>query len=90
MISVTINGRPYSAEDNTTILDIAGNNHIYIPTLCYLEGVSDVGSCRLCVVAVEGYDRLLPACRTKAKDGMVVTTDSEELLEYRRNMLKLI
>ena len=79
MINVTINGRSYSAEENTTILDIAKANQIYIPTLCYLEGVSDVGSCRLCVVAVEGFERLLPACRTIARDGMVITTDSEDI-----------
>ena len=90
MISVTIDGRSYSAEENTTILNIAKANDIYIPTLCYLEGVSDIGSCRLCVVEVEGFNAFLPACRTKAKDGMVIKTDSEQLLEYRRDMLKLI
>ncbi len=90
MINVTINGRSYSADENTTILDIAKANHIYIPTLCYLEGVSDVGSCRMCVVGVEGYDRLLPACRTKAQDGMVITTESDDILQYRKNMLKLL
>ena len=70
MINVTIDGKVYSAENSATILDIAKANGIYIPTLCYLEGVSDIGSCRLCVVEVEGYDSFLPACRTKAKDGM--------------------
>ena len=90
MINVTINGTEYSAEKGKTILDIARANDIYIPTLCYLEGVSDIGSCRLCVVEVEGYNSLLPACRTKAKDGMVITTDSDTLYKYRREMLKLI
>ncbi len=90
MITVTINGTAYSAEEGTTILDIARANDIYIPTLCYLEGVNDLGSCRLCVVEVEGYERFLPACRSMAKDGMVITTDSEKLNEYRKEMLKLI
>ncbi len=90
MINVTIDGKVYSAEKSATILDIAKANGIYIPTLCYLEGVSDIGSCRLCVVEVEGYDSFLPACRTKARDGMVITTDSDTLLKYRREMLKLI
>ncbi len=90
MITVTINGTAYNADDGATILDITRANNIEIPTLCYLEGVSNVGSCRLCVVEVEGYRRLIPACRAKAKDGMVITTDSEKILEYRRNMLKLI
>ena len=90
MIRVTINGTVIEASDGATILDIARDNKIEIPTLCYLEGVSDVGSCRLCVVEVEGFGAFLPACRTKAKDGMVITTDSDKIREYRVNMLKLI
>ena len=90
MINVTINNIACTAQEGASILDIARANDIYIPTLCYLEGVSDVGSCRLCVVEVEGYERMLPACRTKARDGMVITTESDMLNEYRRNMLLLI
>ncbi|MCR5687938.1 MAG: formate dehydrogenase subunit alpha [Lachnospiraceae bacterium] len=90
MIKVTINGTVIEASDGATILDIARDNRIEIPTLCYLEGVSDVGSCRLCVVEVEGFRAFLPACRTKARDGMVITTDSDKIREYRVNMLKLI
>ncbi len=90
MIKVTINGTAYTAQEGATILDIARANDIDIPTLCYLEGVSDVGSCRLCVVEVEGYDRLVPACRAKAKDGMVITTENDTIREYRMNMLRII
>ncbi len=90
MVNITINGKLYQAEEGSTILTIARNNKIDIPTLCYMEGVSDVGSCRLCMVEVEGFTNLLPACRTKAKDGMVITTESEKLLKYRKDMLKLI
>ncbi len=90
MISVTINGKTIEAKDGSTILDIARANDIYIPTLCFLEGVSNAGSCRLCVVDVEGYDSALPACRTRAKDKMVITTHTEELEGYRKNMLKLL
>nr|MCR5405198.1 formate dehydrogenase subunit alpha [Lachnospiraceae bacterium] len=61
-----------------------------IPTLCFMEGVSDVGSCRLCMVEAEGYDTMLPACRTKVKEGMILSTDSDILNEYRKDMLKLI
>ncbi|MCR5748209.1 MAG: formate dehydrogenase subunit alpha [Lachnospiraceae bacterium] len=90
MIKVNINGTLYEAKEGTTILDIAKHNHIDIPTLCYMEGVSDIGSCRLCMVEAQGYSQLLPACRTKAKDGMIINTESERLTEYRREMLKLI
>ena len=89
MIKVTINQQSYTAEDGATILDIARVNGIDIPTLCFLEGVSDIGSCRMCVVEVEGFVNLLPACRTKARDGMVITTDSDRIQSYRKSMLEL-
>ena len=90
MIKLTINEKEYEASKGMTILDVAKKNGLYIPTLCYMEGVSDIGSCRLCVVEVEGYNSLLPACRTKVKDGMVINTESDKLTEYRKEMLKLI
>ena len=90
MITVTINGISTEARDDSTILEIARANGINIPTLCFMEGVSDIGMCRMCVVEVEGYRNLLPACRTKAADGMVITTESNELTAYRRQMLDLI
>ena len=90
MINIRINGLDLQAEDGKTILEIARSNGIDIPTLCYMEGVSDIGMCRLCVVEAEGFDNLLPACRTKARDGMVVVTESDTLTEYRKEMLKLI
>ncbi len=90
MISLTINGNKYEDEEGATILNIARANGIHIPTLCYMEGVSDIGMCRLCVVEVEGYDMMLAACRTKAKDGMVINTESEMLTDYRKSMLELI
>ncbi|MCR5651160.1 MAG: formate dehydrogenase subunit alpha [Lachnospiraceae bacterium] len=90
MITVKINGKEYEAKEGSTILDIARANDIYIPTLCFLEGVSNAGSCRLCVVEVKGFENFLPACRTRAKDGMTVTTHTEDLEEYRKSMLKLL
>ncbi|MCR5358023.1 MAG: formate dehydrogenase subunit alpha [Lachnospiraceae bacterium] len=90
MITVKINGIDYKALEGATILNVARSNGINIPTLCYLEGVSDLGSCRICVVEAKGYERLLPACRTKIKDGMEIITESERLTEYRKEMLKLI
>ncbi len=90
MITITINQRPIQAPEGRTILQIARDNGIYIPTLCYLEDVSDIGMCRLCMVEAEGYGQLLPACRTVAADGMVIVTESEALKDYRREMLNLI
>ena len=90
MVKVIINDTDIEVEKGTTILDAATMNGIEIPTLCYLVGVSDVGMCRLCMVEVEGYDSMLPACRTKCLDGMVITTESETLTEYRRDILNLL
>ena len=90
MIRVTINNISMEVPEGTTILDAARSVGIVIPTLCYMEGVSDVGSCRLCVVEVKGYDMLLAACRTRVTDGMEVNTESERLTQYRIEMLKMI
>lgn len=90
MIEVSLNGEKYLAEEGSTILEIARANDINIPTLCYLEEVSDVGSCRLCMVEVSGFKNLLPACRTVAQDKMEITTESERINAYRREMLALL
>lgn len=90
MMNIRINGIDYEAREGATILEVARENKIDIPTLCFLEGVSDIGSCRLCVVEALGYKSLLPACRTRIKNGMVITTESDTLTEYRREMLKLL
>ena len=89
-VTVTINGKTFEADSNHTILHAAGKNGIAIPTLCYLEDVNYTGSCRLCMVEIEGYDHLFAACKTKVKDGMVIHTESETLTKYRREMLKLL
>ena len=79
-----------SALEGQTILEAAKEAGKYIPTLCYLEGLSTVGACRLCIVEVSGTDRLLPACTTPAQDGMSVTTTSPKLMQYRRIALELL
>lgn len=89
-ITLTINEKQVSAEDNQTLLSVAQEQGIEIPTLCHLEGVYDVGACRLCLVEVTGVKKLLPACTTKATEGMVVTTDSERLRKYRKMTLELL
>jgi bidirectional [NiFe] hydrogenase diaphorase subunit len=62
----------------------------YIPTLCWLESLTSVGACRLCIVEVSGVNRLLPACTTPVQDGMSVTTNSEKLKQNRRIALELL
>ncbi len=90
MIHITIDGRAVAVEEGRTILQAARENGIRIPTLCYLERVSDVGSCRLCVVEVEGVDKLPTACTTRVKEGMVIQTMSPRVVEARRTVLDLL
>jgi bidirectional [NiFe] hydrogenase diaphorase subunit len=88
--TLTIDGQMVSAEENETILDAARDAGIKIPTLCHLEGVMDVGACRMCLVEITGTPKLLPACVTKVQEGMEVKTDSERLQKYRRMILELL
>lgn len=89
-ITLTIDGKQCKGEHGDTILIVARKNDIYIPTLCYLEGLTPIGSCRMCVVEVENNSKLLTACTTPAKDGMVVHTQTDTLFNYRKQMLELL
>jgi len=88
--TLTIDGKAVSAEEGQTVLQVAKEAGIPIPTLCHLEGVYDVGACRLCLIEVAGIPKLLPACTTKVAEGMDVKTDSERLRKYRRMTLELL
>jgi bidirectional [NiFe] hydrogenase diaphorase subunit len=83
-ISIRIDGEYVAAHEGQTILEVARASGKYIPTLCWLENISAVGACRLCIVEVSGIGRLLPACTTPVQDGMSVTTNSEKLAHYRK------
>jgi bidirectional [NiFe] hydrogenase diaphorase subunit len=88
--TLTIDGKQISAEEGATILQASEEAKVIIPTLCHLEGVYDVGACRLCLVEVAGVARLLPACTTKVTEGMEIQTDSERLRKYRQMLLELL
>jgi len=88
--TLTINGKLVSAREGETILEVAREAGIAIPTLCHLDGLSDVGACRLCLVEVGGGDRLQPACVTKAAEGMEVRTDTDRLQGYRCLIVELL
>jgi bidirectional [NiFe] hydrogenase diaphorase subunit len=90
VITLTIDGTLTTAPEGTTLLQAARENGVNIPTLCHLDGASDVGACRMCLVEIAGSGRLLPACVTAVGDGMEVRTDTERLREYRRMILELL
>lgn len=87
--TLKIDDREISAHADQTILDVAIENGIEIPTLCHLEGLSEVGACRLCLVEIQGTPKLQPACVTRVREGMEVVTHSERLQKYRRFILEL-
>ena len=89
-ISLTINGRRVDAPEGTTILEAARDAGIVIPTLCHHPDWSNVGACRLCVVAVEGARGLQTACTTPVIDGMVVDTMSVDAVETRKFVLQML
>jgi bidirectional [NiFe] hydrogenase diaphorase subunit len=88
--TLTIDEKQVSGRRGQTILEVALENEIEIPTLCHLEGLSDIGACRLCMVEIKGSNKLLPACVTTIFEGMDVSTNTERLQKYRRNILELL
>lgn len=90
VVTLTINGKHMSGRDDESVLHVARANGIEIPTLCQLDGLSAWGGCRLCLVHVEGTNKLLPACVTNVSEGMVVKTDSERLSHYRHMIVEML
>jgi bidirectional [NiFe] hydrogenase diaphorase subunit len=89
-ISFRIDGEYVSAAPGQTILEAAQASGKFIPSLCYLKGLSKVGACRLCLVEIAGVNRLVPACTTPVQEGMSITTDSERLRLCRRVIMELL
>ncbi len=89
-IKLIIDGNEVVAKSGSTILEVARENGIDIPTLCYLKNLNTPASCRVCVVEVEGQKNLVTACSTKIKDGMVVRTNTAKVLGARKTALELL
>ena len=88
--TLRIDGVDVAGNDGESILSVATENGIHIPTMCHLDGLSDTGSCRLCVVEIAGSNKLSPACTTAVAEGMEVTTTSEQLTEYRQTVTEML
>ena len=88
--TLVIDEKEVSGRRGQTILEVARENDIDIPTLCHLDGLHDVGACRLCLVEIKGQGKLLPACVATIFEGMEVQTNTERLQKYRRNILELL
>ncbi len=90
MLKVTIDGKQLQARPEQTILEVARENGIYIPTLCYHSRLSLIKSCRLCIVEVEGAEMPMASCATMVTDGMVVHTKTDRVEKMRREILKFL
>jgi NADH dehydrogenase/NADH:ubiquinone oxidoreductase subunit G len=89
-ITLHIDGQDVTVSEGTTILQAAESIGVEIPHLCYFEGLPPSGSCRLCLVEIEGQSRLAVSCMQRVKEGMVVRTASERVTASRRFILELI
>ncbi len=90
MINLRINDQNVSVEEKTTILDAAKSIGIEIPTLCYLRDLNEIGSCRICVIEEKKTNKIMTACTTPVMEGMEIYTDTEKIMNSRKNTLELI
>lgn len=90
MITLTIDGKSVTVPSGTTILDAARKVNIDIPTLCFLKDINEVGNCRMCLVEIEGVRGYKASCVFPAEDGMVVRTNTKDLLDTKRTILELL
>ena len=90
MPTLIIDGHEVSVPDGSTILDATRARGVDVPTLCYYPTLPIVGNCRICLVAVEGAAKLMPACATQAAEGMRVSTEASDVVEARRAVLAML
>ena len=90
MATVKINGKEITVEDNTLILDAARDAGYEIPTFCYQADLMGIGSCRMCLVEIEGQKKLQPSCVTPVLHGMSINTDSSTVQTARAGVLEFL
>jgi formate dehydrogenase beta subunit len=90
MAVITIDGVTLTADDNQNVLEAALDNGIYIPHLCHHKDLNPLGSCRMCIVEVEGQKGVVPSCELKAADGLIIHTKTEEINRLRMLGLELL
>ena len=90
VVTLTINDELVSARSEQTLLAVLKEQGIELPTLCHMEGLSERGGCRLCLVEIQGNNKLQPACVTLVQEGIMVYTHSERLVRYRQMILELL
>lgn len=89
-MTITIDDKIIEVSEDKTILDVAEEAGIYIPTLCHYKDVPDDASCMVCVVKNKKTNELIPACSTYAEENMVIETSSEDVIAFRKKVVKLL
>ena len=89
IINFKIDGQSVEAKGGETILQVARQNDIYIPTMCYISKTTPCASCRMCVVEAKGMDGFVLSCNTPPTEGVEITTNTKELEKERTNIMKL-
>jgi NADH-quinone oxidoreductase subunit G len=90
LVSVTINGQTVQSEKGRLLIDVAEEMGVFVPRFCYHPGMASVAVCRMCLVKVEGQNKLLPACATPVADGMSVDTVDPEAVDAQEGMLEFL
>ena len=90
MVNLTIDGKQISVKENTTIMEAARLNDINIPKLCYLKDINEIAACRVCVVELEGKEKLVTSCNNVCEEGMVIYTNSPKVRKHRKTTVELI
>lgn len=90
MVKLKIDNIPVEVESGTTIMQAANSVGIHIPNLCYLKDINEIGACRVCIVEVEGKDKLVTSCNNNVEEGMVVFTNSPKVRKTRKTVVELI
>ncbi len=90
MVNITIDGKPYSVQDNVTIIEVIDQAKIDLPRYCYHPGLSIAGNCRLCQVEIEKMPRTAIACNTRVTEGMVISTKSPKAKESQQIVLEFL
>lgn len=90
MVNITIDNKQLSVPEGTTIMEAAASAGIPIPKLCYLKGINEIAACRVCLVELEGMEKLITSCNNVVKEGMVLYTNSPKVRKARRRNVELI
>lgn len=90
MVKLTIDRKAIEVPEGSTIMDAANSAGIPIPKLCFLKDINEIGACRVCVVEIEGREKLVTSCNNKVEEGMIVYTNSPKVRRNRKKTVEMI